>query len=339
MANLNKSKVQLIEGSAKLSGTNKVSVEGKGGNKSEYTADHILVAVGGYPSWPSNIPGYEHGISSDGFFQLETLPKKAVVVGAGYIAVEMAGILKSLGSDVTLVIRYENVLRSFDKMISQAVTREVQGMGINLMKSSNIVNVEKKTNGTLNISTDKGDLFEDVDCLLWAIGRTPNTKELGLETSGVQTDNRGQITVDEYQETSAKRIYAVGDVTNNGWELTPVAIAAGRRLAHRLFDPSIADRSAMKLDYENIPSVVFSHPPIGTIGISEEAAISRYGGDNVKIYRYHTMYRAYLRIFLENLVTFLLRPFFIYFLSFFHFFSHLYYFSSPAHLLHLFIMH
>ena len=285
LANLNKSKVHFIEGRAKFSGTNQVSVEEKSGEKSEYTADHILVAVGGYPSWPSNIPGYEHGISSDGFFELEALPKKAVVVGAGYIAVEMAGILKSLGSDVTLMIRYDAVLRSFDKMISNAVTREVQEMGINLMKSSNIVNVEKKTAGKLDITTDKGDLFDDVDCLLWAIGRTPNTKDLSLETAGVKTDNRGQITVNEYQETSAPNIYSLGDVTNNGWELTPVAIAAGRRLAHRLFDSNVKDRSAMKLDYENIPSVVFSHPPIGTIGISEEAARARYGDDNIKIYR------------------------------------------------------
>ena len=285
MANLNKSKVELIVGRAKFAGPNMVSVEKRSGEKSEYTADHILVAVGGYPSWPSNIPGYEHGISSDGFFQLDTLPNKAVVVGAGYIAVEMAGILKSLGADVTLVIRYDAVLRSFDKMISQAVTREIQEMGIKLMKSNNIVNVEKKETGKLDISTDKGELFDEVDCLLWAIGRTPNTKDLGLDAVGVKTNNRGEIVVDEYQGTSEKGIYAVGDVTDNGWELTPVAIAAGRRLAHRLFDPSIQDTSTMKLDYDNIPSVVFSHPPIGTIGISEEAAKKLHGEDNVKIYR------------------------------------------------------
>ena len=286
LSNLNKSKVHLIEGCAKFCGANKVSVEGKDGEKSELTADHILVAVGGYPSWPANIPGYQHGISSDGFFQLETLPKKAVVVGAGYIAVEMAGILKSLGSDVMLMIRYDEVLRSFDKMISRAVTKEVQDMGINLLKSRNIVNVEKKSNETLAITTDKGDLLDEVDCLLWAIGRTPNTKDLGLETAGVETNTRGEILVNDYQETSTKGVYAVGDVTNQGWELTPVAIAAGRRLAHRLFDTSVQDTSTMKLDYENIPSVVFSHPPIGTIGISEEVARDRFGDDNIKIYRY-----------------------------------------------------
>ena len=285
LANLNKSKVQLIEGRGKLISTNKVLVEDSSGNNSEYSADNILIAVGGYPTWPSNIPGYEHGISSDGYFELNALPKKAVVVGAGYIAVEMAGILKSLGSDVSLVIRYDSVLRSFDKMISTAVTKEVQEMGINLMKSSNIVNVDKKENGNLDITTDKGNLVDDVDCLLWAIGRTPNTKDLGLDAAGVKLDNRGQIMVNEYQDTSVKGIYAVGDATNNGWELTPVAIAAGRRLAHRLFDPSLADRSTMKLDYENIPSVVFSHPPIGTIGITEEAARTKYGDEGVKIYR------------------------------------------------------
>ena len=168
LANLKKSKVQLIEGQAQLVSTNTVLVEDNSGQSSEYSADNILIAVGGYPTWPTNIPGYEHGISSDGFFELNALPKKAVVVGAGYIAVEMAGILKSLGSDVSLVIRYDSVLRSFDKMISTAVTKEVQEMGINLMKSSNIVKVEKKESGSLDITTDKGTLVDDVNCLLWA---------------------------------------------------------------------------------------------------------------------------------------------------------------------------
>merc|ERR1719210_214639 len=181
--NLTKSQVQLIRGQGVFVGKDKIAV-----GEEVYSADHILIAVGGYPAWPS-IPGAEHGISSDGFFELEALPKKAVVVGAGYIAVEMAGIMKSLGSDVSLIIRYDSVLRSFDKMISAAVTKEVQEMGINLMKSSNIVNVEKKENGNLDITTDKGNLVDDVECLLWAIGRTPNTKELGLDAAGVKMDN------------------------------------------------------------------------------------------------------------------------------------------------------
>ena len=125
----------MIEGRARFLSSNKVLVEDNSGGNSEYSADNILIAVGGYPTWPTNIPGYEYGISSDGFFELNALPKKAVVVGAGYIAVEMAGILKSLGSNVSLVIRYDSVLRSFDKMISTAVTKEVQEMGINLMKA------------------------------------------------------------------------------------------------------------------------------------------------------------------------------------------------------------
>ena len=285
LSNLNKSKVELIEGQAKFVGQNEIAVEHGSQDKSVYTADHILVAVGGYPSWPTSIPGYEHGISSDGFFELKELPKKAVVVGAGYIAVEMAGILKSLGSDVTLVIRYQSVLRSFDSMISQAVTREIQEMGIKVIRSSNIEKVNKRENGKLDISTDKGELFDGIDCLLWAIGRTPNTMDLGLDVAGVKTNSRSQIEVDEFQATSAKGIYAVGDATNAGWELTPVAIAAGRKLAHRLFDPSVSDVSKTKLDYENIPSVVFSHPPIGTIGISEETAKKLHGEDNIKIYR------------------------------------------------------
>lgn len=271
--NLQKSKVELIRGTAKFIAENKITV-----GSDVYSADHILVAVGGYPAWP-NIPGAEHGISSDGFFELETLPKKSVVVGAGYIAVEMAGILKSLGSDVTHIIRYDKVLRTFDSMIVDSVTSEIEAMGINLSKNNNVTNVHKKDNGLLTITTTKGEVIDDVECLLWAIGRTSNTKELGLDTAGVTLDKKGDIVTDEWQNTSNPKIYAVGDVIGK-WQLTPVAISAGRKLAHRIFN----NESKMKLDYENIPTVVFSHPPIGTCGITEKQAREKYGDENIKIY-------------------------------------------------------
>merc|ERR1719376_395558 len=222
-------------------GSKEVEVLGGGDDgqsTATYSADKILVAVGGRPSWP-DIPGAQLGISSDGFFQLDELPKKTVVVGAGYIAVEMAGILNSLGSDVTQIIRYDKVLRSFDTLISDKVTENVVNSGAKLVKNSQVVEVR---NGD-------GKEFNDVDCVLWAIGRTPNTADLNLDLAGVETDARGYVKVDEFQNTSNPCVLSVGDDTGK-WELTPVAIAAGRRLAHRLFD---SGKETLKLDYFDIP--------------------------------------------------------------------------------------
>jgi len=283
--NLSKSKVELIRGEGTFVDKNLVAV----GND-VYSADHILIAVGGYPTWPS-IPGAEHGISSDGFFELETLPKKAVVVGAGYIAVEMAGIFKSLGSDVTLILRKDKALRSFDTMIVDTVTEELEHLGINLVKNAReVAHVEKnEEDGNLTVCTKSGAVIDEVDCLLWAIGRTSNTGKLGLDKAGVDMDGKGDIIVDDFQNTSNPNIYAVGDATGK-WQLTPVAIAAGRRLAHRIFN----NESNLKLDYANIPSVVFSHPPIGTCGITEQEAREKYGDDQIKIYQssFTPMYHA-----------------------------------------------
>nr|ADV59548.1 glutathione reductase [Paracyclopina nana] len=270
--NLKNSKVELITGEAKFVDKDKVVV-----GDDTYSADHILIAVGGYPTWPS-IPGAEHGISSDGFFELESLPSKSVVVGAGYIAVEMAGILKSLGSDVTQIIRKDKVLRTFDSLVVDAVTLEIENMGINLVKNTEVANVEKKQDGKLKVITKSGVVTDDVDCLLWAIGRTSNTANLGLDKAGIEVDKRGDIVVDDFQNTSNPRVYAVGDVIGK-WQLTPVAIAAGRKLAHRLFN----NETGLKLDYDNIPTVVFSHPPIGTCGITEAEARAKY--EKVKVYQ------------------------------------------------------
>ncbi|XP_078613026.1 glutathione reductase, mitochondrial-like [Branchiostoma floridae x Branchiostoma japonicum] len=279
-SNLDKSHVEAIVGDAKFVGERCVEVDGN-----RYTAEHILIATGGRPVFP-NTPGVEYGISSDGFFDLEDLPKKAVVVGAGYIAVEMAGILKTLGSDVSLLIRKDKVLRTFDSMISSELTEELQHIGINLMKQTQVSKVEKAADGRLTVFTNNGEI-SDVDTLLWAIGRVPNT-EIGLDTVGVELDSRGNIKVDEYQNTSTKGIYALGDVCGKAL-LTPVAIAAGRKLAHRVFNGEDT-----KLDYSNIPTVVFSHPPIGTVGLTEEEAAAKYGKDHIRMYsaRFTPMYHA-----------------------------------------------
>uniref|UniRef100_A0A7N9D3X8 Glutathione reductase, mitochondrial n=1 Tax=Macaca fascicularis TaxID=9541 RepID=A0A7N9D3X8_MACFA len=238
----NWSHIEIIRGHAAFTSDPKPTIEVSG---KKYTAPHILIATGGVPSIPheSQIPGASLGITSDGFFQLEELPSRSVIVGAGYIAVEIAGILSALGSKTSLMIRHDKVLRSFDSMISTNCTEELENAGVEVLKFS----------------------------------------------QGIQTDDKGHIIVDEFQNTNVKGIYAVGDVCGKAL-LTPVAIAAGRKLAHRLFE----HKEDSKLDYNNIPTVVFSHPPIGTVGLTEDEAIHKYGEENVKIYStsFTPMYHA-----------------------------------------------
>lgn len=271
--NLGKAKVDFIPGYGKFTADGCIEVNGQ-----KFKGRHTMIAVGGEPTIP-DVPGAEYGISSDGFFDLTDLPKKTAVVGAGYIAVELAGILKELGSDVSLFIRRDQALRNFDSMITTNVTESIENLGINLVRQSSSVSVVKEADGTLTYSTTAGT-FKGFDCLLWAVGRHPLTKSLGLEHVGVKTDDKGNIVVDAYQNTATPNIYALGDVCGRAL-LTPVAIAAGRRLAHRLFN----NESTLKLDYDNIATVVFSHPPIGTIGLTEAEAIAKFGGDNVKTYQ------------------------------------------------------
>ena len=270
--NLNNSKVQIIRGKAMFVGEKTVEVNGQ-----KFAGEHVLIATGGRPSDPA-LPGAEYGINSDGFFELEELPRRSFVVGAGYIAVEMAGILKTLGSDVTLMIRHDKVLRTFDSLISDVITEELQHIGINLIKNDGFAQASKSKHGSLTVSTRNGHTVSDVDCLLFAIGRDPNV-DLDLEKTGV-TLEKGHIKVDEFQNTSAPGVYALGDVCGRAL-LTPVAIAAGRRLAHRLFD----GQTTLKLDYNNIPSVVFSHPPSGSVGLTEQEARAQFGDSAVRVYR------------------------------------------------------
>ncbi|CAG5122548.1 unnamed protein product [Candidula unifasciata] len=271
-SNLEKSNVEKIVGHAAFIDSQTVDVSGQ-----KYTADHIIIATGGRPVVP-DLPGAEHGITSDGFFELEDLPEKVVVVGAGYIAVELAGIFGALGVDTSLLIRYDQVLRTFDGMISKTVTENLETGGVKVVRRTQVSNVVKEEDGTLTLATNSG-IIDKVDCLLWAIGRVPNSDNIGLDRVGVSVDKHQNIEVDEYQNTNIKGIYALGDVCGR-YLLTPVAIAAGRRLAHRLFD----NKENWKLDYNNIPTVVFSHPPVGTVGLTEEEAQRKYGQDKLKIY-------------------------------------------------------
>ncbi|KAH7321212.1 hypothetical protein B0I35DRAFT_351858 [Stachybotrys elegans] len=293
--NLEKDQVEYLHGWGKLLSKNEAEVTLDDGTKVTVKAKKILVAVGGRPSSPPQIPGAELGTNSDGFFEIEKQPKKVAIVGAGYIAVEFAGMFNALGTETHLFIRHDTFLRSFDPMIQETVTREYERVGVNLHKRSNLTKVEQDANGklTLTYKDDSGNesVVSDVDNLIWAIGRTPETTNIGLEEAGVKLNEKGQVVVDDYQNTSVDNIYALGDVTGQV-ELTPVAIAAGRRLAHRLFGPP--EFSALKLSYENIPSVVFSHPEVGSIGLTEPEAVEKYGRENLKIYKtsFTAMYYA-----------------------------------------------
>ncbi|KAI6227164.1 Glutathione reductase [Aphelenchoides besseyi] len=282
-SNLKNSGVELIRGRAAFADDGSVEVDGV-----KYRGKHTLIAVGGEPHIPKDVPGAEFGTNSDGFFEFTELPKKSVVVGAGYIAVELAAILGELGSDTHLLIRYDRVLRTFDHTLSENITEIIDKGPVTLHKKTLVEKVEKNADGTLNVFTN-GTKIENVNKLVWCVGRDPLTKALNLDKVGVEVDEHGYIKADEYQNTSKSGIYALGDACGK-FQLTPVAIAAGRRLSHRLFNGETENR----LIYENIPTVVFSHPPIGTTGLTEHEAIAKYGKEQLTIYRskFNPMYFA-----------------------------------------------
>lgn len=261
------------------------------GSKETIRAKKILLATGGHPNIP-NIPGAELGITSDGFFDLEKRPNKVALVGAGYIAVEMAGMFHHLGSETHLFIRHDKFLRPFDPMIQDKVIEEYERQGIIIHRNSSQQKIGKSEKGLkcyyADDKTKEGIL--DLDCLLWAIGRSPEVEDLGLEKAGVKQNGKGHIIADDYQNTNVDGIYSLGDVCGKV-ELTPAAIAAGRHLANRLFGgPEFKDAH---LDYTNIPSVVFAHPEAGSIGMTEPEAREKFG-DKIKVYytNFTAMYYA-----------------------------------------------
>jgi glutathione reductase (NADPH) len=256
-------------------------------NGEHYTADHICIAVGGYPTVP-DIPGAELGITSDGFFELEALPARVAIAGSGYIAVELAGMLNALGSEVTLVLRREHILREFDAMLRECLMEEMIKDGVDIISTTELTEVVRQDSGKLSLRGDNGRHLDDFDQLIWAVGRTPATADLNLEAAGVHVDENGFIPSDKYENTNVEGISALGDV-NGKAALTPVAIAAARRLADRLY----GGMQERYLPYETIPTVVFSHPPIGTVGLTEAQARETHG-DAVKVYqtRFTAMYHA-----------------------------------------------
>ena len=231
----------------------------------ELTADHIVIATGGRPIVPP-VPGAELGITSDGFFALEEQPQRVAIVGAGYIGVELAGMLRAMGSAVTVVALESRVLETFDPIISDTLAHNMALAGIETHLPFAVGELQQRDDGLAIVSRD-GEALTGFDCVIWAIGRTPNTRELNLEAAGIELERGGIISTDLYQNTKISGLYAIGDVTGRT-PLTPVAIAAGRRLADRLF----GGQPQRRLDYENIPTVVFAHPPVGSVGLTEAAA-------------------------------------------------------------------
>ena len=285
---LAKNNVDVIRGFAKFVNKNTLEVTFDDGSTEQVTADHILIATGGRPSIPA-IKGAEYGIDSNGVFALTELPKRTAVVGAGYIAVELAGVLNSLGVETHLFVRKHASLRNFDPMMVETLVESMQKDGITLHTHAIPNEVVKNADGSVTLKLEDGR-EQTVDCLIWAIGREPTTDKINLQAAGVEANARGFIKVDKYQNTNVPGIYAVGDIIEGGIELTPVAVAAGRRLSERLFN----NKPNEHLDYNLVPSVVFSHPPIGTVGLTEPQAIEQYGAENVKVYKssFTSMYTA-----------------------------------------------
>ncbi|MGL5430479.1 MAG: glutathione-disulfide reductase [Vibrio sp.] len=280
---LGNNKVQVIKGFARFVDSKTVEVNGE-----RYTADHILIAVGGRPTIP-NIPGAEYGIDSNGFFELTEQPKRVAVIGAGYIAVEIAGVLNALGTETHLFCRKQSPLRSFDPLIIDTLVEVMNAEGPQLHTHSVPKQVVKEADGSLTLHLENGQTY-NVDTLIWAIGRQPATDAINLAATGVVTNEQGYIKVDAWQNTNVAGIYCVGDIMEGGIELTPVAVKAGRQLSERLFN----NQPNAKMDYQLVPTVVFSHPPIGTIGLTEPQAIAQYGAQNVKVYQssFTAMYTA-----------------------------------------------
>lgn len=256
--------VTVIHGHATLSGPHEVQVNGQA-----IHARHILIATGGTPRLP-DIPGIEHAISSNQAFHLPQLPKRVVVVGGGYIAVEFASIFNGLGAQTTLLHRRQQLLRGFDADLGLHLAQEMAQLGVNFRWDEEILSIDKQTDG-LHLQLQGGEQLV-VDCVMYATGRVPLTAGLGLDAAGVKINDKGAIEVDSHFTTNVPSIHAVGDVVDR-MALTPVALAEGTVVAHHLFGQG--GKSAP--DYELVPTAVFSHPQVGTVGLSEEAARERFG--------------------------------------------------------------
>ena len=267
---LDNHKVTVLKTRATVAGPQKVRLA----DGTELTAERILIATGGWPHVPE-FPGSEHAITSNEVFHLEKLPKRVVIAGGGYIANEFAGIFNEFGSKVTIVNRGDTILRGYDEQIRDRLLQISMTKGIDFKFNAPFQSIEKKDDGTLTVHLEGCDAIE-ADAVLMATGRTPNTKGLGLEEVGVKLDDKGAIEVDERNQSSVQSIFAVGDVTDR-IQLTPVAIREGQAFADTFYGekPTV-------VDYSNVPSAVFSHPPIGAVGMTEAEARNKLG--SIRVY-------------------------------------------------------
>lgn len=274
--------VDLIKGHARFVDQQTIEVNGE-----LIKAKHIVIATGSHPYIP-HLPGAELGGTSDDVFAWEKLPDSVAIIGAGYIAVELSGVLHSLGVKTDLFIRHDRFLRNFDQDIVHGLMEEMDKTGPSLHRHKTPRRLEKTQDGQIRIEFEDGTSHL-AQTVIWATGRRPNVHGLNLEAIGVTLNDKGFISVDDYQNTSISGIHALGDVTGQK-ELTPVAIKAGRTLSERLFN----GKTKAKMDYSNIPTVVFSHPAIGTVGLTEEQAIQKFGKDQIKVYTstFTSMYSA-----------------------------------------------
>jgi len=290
-SNWAKEGIELIHGTATFTGPHEMEVKPKdGGEAYRITAPHICIATGSYATKPDGIKGSHYGITSDEYFLIKHLPKKMVFVGGGYIAVELAGVMNAIGVETHLFIRHNTFLRKFDPMVQETLTNHYEDIGIHVHRNhpgiKEVIQVKAAKDETDPREKELKLIMNDgsemvVNELLWAIGRGAETRGLGVDNAGIKTKDSGHLVVDKYQNTSVEGIYALGDVTGQA-ELTPVAIAAGRMLGNRLFGPP--ERKDDHLEYDRIPTVVFSHPPVGTTGLTEPQAEEKYGKENLKVY-------------------------------------------------------
>ncbi|MDO4680406.1 MAG: glutathione-disulfide reductase [Aerococcus sp.] len=263
-----------VEGHATFVDNHTIEVNGE-----QYSAPHIAIVAGGRPFLPSDIEGIELGETSNDFFQWETLPERVMVVGAGYVGTELAGLLNALGVQVTMVVREEEVLYGFDQDFRETMGDAMRDAGIQIETEHNVKSLTKNTDQTLHVTYREGGEV-DVERVIFAIGRTPNTDQIGIEQTDVELDERGYVKVDEYHHTNVPGVYAFGDIIGKV-QLTPVAIKAGRTLSDTLFN----NQKPYALNYDIVPTVMFTEPPLGKIGLSEAQAIERYGKDQIKVYR------------------------------------------------------
>jgi len=269
--NLGNRKVDLLRGHARLIGPQTVQL-----GEQRLRAQRVVLAVGGQPMRPQ-LPGATLGMISDEFFELPARPNGVAIVGSGYIAAEFAGIFSALGSHTTVIMRHERMLRHFEPMLGHGLMKIMRDEGLELFTEASPTALARNAAGLLELTVADGRVLGPFDALIWAVGRAPATLNLGLDVVGAAVDGWGHVLTDDYQETNLPWLFAIGDCTQRV-QLTPVAIAAGRRLADRLW----GGQQGRRLDYDNIATVVFSHPPIATVGLTEEQARSRF--EQVKCY-------------------------------------------------------